>query len=238
MAPSASVVAAKAVVKAATKTTLTASAGTLGQPVTFTVTVRATASAGAPTGSVTITDHGKAIQTITLSPAISSNSKYAISQATYTLTQTPGGSDYFFGKHTVSAAFIPSGSFARSSGSGAFTVSKPAYTSIGNGVEVATVTPGSGAAIQSGQSASVFYTGYLKSGKIFDDSINDGGSPFAFALGAGDVIPGFDAGTVGMQVGETRIVLIPPAQGYGNVKNGAIPANSTLVFVLTLESIS
>lgn len=41
-----------------------------------------------------------------------------------------------------------------------------------------------------------------------------------------------------MQVGETRIVLIPPAEGYGATANGPIPANSTLIFVLTLESIS
>ena len=85
----------------------------------------------------------------------------------------------------------------------------------------------------------MLYTGYLaKNGQIFDDSINHGGTPFSFTLGAGQVIPGFDAGTVGMQVGETRIVLIPPAEGYGATANGPIPGNSTLVFVLTLESIS
>ena len=41
-----------------------------------------------------------------------------------------------------------------------------------------------------------------------------------------------------MQLGETRIVLIPPAEGYGKQANGPIPGNSTLIFVLTLESIS
>ncbi len=98
---------------------------------------------------------------------------------------------------------------------------------------------GSGAEIQSGQTANVLYTGYLaKNGHIFDDSINDGGTPISFTLGAGRVIPGFDEGTVGMQVGESRIVLIPPAEGYGRTPSGTIPANSTLIFVLTLESIS
>ena len=52
------------------------------------------------------------------------------------------------------------------------------------------------------------------------------------------MIPGFDIGTTGMQVGETRIVMIPPAEGYGPKVNGPIPGNSTLLFVLTLESIS
>jgi FKBP-type peptidyl-prolyl cis-trans isomerase len=106
-------------------------------------------------------------------------------------------------------------------------------------VKVATITSGSGPAIQTGQTASVLYTGYLASnGHIFDDSVNDGGPPFSFTLGSGEVIPGFDLGTTGMQVGETRIVEIPPKQGYGSEVSSSIPANSTLIFVLTLEGIS
>ena len=232
-------VAVQSAKKEATKTTLTISAGTLNQPITFSVTVRSTAAAGAPEGTVNIIDHGKTIETLTLSPT-STNAKFAFSGSTSTLTPQPGGGAYFFGKHTVSAAFIPSGSFSKSSGSKTFTVSKPAYTALAGGVKIATVVRGSGPEIQSGQTASVLYTGYLASnGRIFDDSINDGGSPFSFAAtGAGDVIPDFDDGTVGMQVGETRIILIPPAEGYGHTANGPIPGNSTLIFVLTLESIS
>jgi FKBP-type peptidyl-prolyl cis-trans isomerase len=121
----------------------------------------------------------------------------------------------------------------------AFTVSQPSYTSLANGVKIATIVPGTGPAIQTGQTASVLYTGYLaKGGQIFDDSINDGGAPFSFQVGAGQVIPGFDAGAVGMQVGETRIIEIPAAQGYGRTGSGSIPPNANLIFVLTLESIS
>ena len=232
-------VAAQTAKKEATKTTLTISAGTLDQPITFTVTVRSAAAAGPPQGMVNIIDHGKAIQTLTLSPAESTSGKYAFSEAIGTLTPQPGGSAYFFGKHSVSAAFVPGGSFSKSTVSKTFNVSKPAYTVLTGGVKIATVARGAGPEIQSGQTASVFYTGYLASnGHIFDDSINDGGSPFSFTLGAGDVIPGFDLGTIGMQVGETRIVLIPPAEGYGHMATGPIPGNSTLIFVLTLESIS
>lgn len=232
-------VAAEAARKAATVTSLAVSAGTLGQPVTFTVTVRAAATAGSPQGTVEITDHGTVIQTLTLSPTTSTSARYASSEATYTLTPEPGGNAYFFGSHTVGATFIPSGSFLKSSAVKMFNVSKPAYTTLAGGVKVATIAPGSGPAIQSGQTASVLYTGYLASnGHIFDDSVNDDEGPFSFTLGAGQVVPGFDAGTVGMQVGETRIVVIPPAEGYGATANGPIPGKSTLVFVLTLESIS
>ena len=67
-------------------------------------------------------------------------------------------------------------------------------------------------------------------------------TPVAAHLEGGNIgyirIPGFDAGTLGMRVGETRIVEIPSAEGYGDTANGPIPANSTLIFVLTLQSIS
>jgi hypothetical protein len=232
-------VAAASVRKGATQTSLVVGTGTLGQPITFTVTVRAPAAAGAPQGTVNITDHGQLLQTLTLSPTTSTNPRFAYSEAEVTLAAEPGGSAYFFGRHTVSATFVPSGAFSKSNANKTFTVGEPAYTTLSNGTKIATIVPGSGAQIQSGQTANVLYTGYLaKTGKVFDDSINDGGAPLSFPIGAGAVIPGFDAGTTGMQVGETRIVLIPPADGYGRTANGPIPANSTLVFVVTLVSIS
>jgi FKBP-type peptidyl-prolyl cis-trans isomerase len=86
----------------------------------------------------------------------------------------------------------------------------------------------------------MFYTGYLVAGgHIFDDSVNDGGTPFQFVVGAGRTITGFDEGASGMQAGETRIVFIPAAEGYGTFGSPpAIPANADLIFVLTLVSFS
>jgi hypothetical protein len=233
------VVPAKAAARAATKTTLSASTGTIGAPVSFTVTVRAAAAVGSPAGSVEITEHGHALATVPLSPVASTNAKYAFSQATYTLDQQPGGIYYYFGKQPVGATYLPAGPFTKSAGSATFTVAKPVYTALPDGVEIATAVPGSGPAIGTGQTASAFYTEYLaKNGKAVDYSVKDGDTTFPYTLGAGDVITGFDEGTVGMQVGETRVLLIPPAEGYGSTTNGAIPKNSTLLFVVTLESIS
>ena len=232
--------AAQTIKKAATETTLAVNAGTLSQPTTFTVTVRAPAAAGSPVGTVNLTSaQGKLIQTLTLSPTTSTNRRFAVSEATLTVTSQPGGPANFFGKYNVKATFVPGGTFSRSSASKTFTVSQPAFTTLANGVNIATVASGSGPQIQSGQTASVLYTGYLaQNGQIFDDSSKEGGAPLSFVLGSGQLIPGFDAGTAGMRVGETRIIVIPPSQGYGSTANGAIPANSTLVFVVTLESIS
>lgn len=225
--------------KAATTTLVTASAGTLGQPITFTVTVRAAAAAGAPQGTVALAVQGTTIETLTLATTTSTNARFAESSATATVAQPPGGSAYYFGQHGVRATYSPTGNFAKSVGAAIFVVKQPTYTKLSDGVKYATITAGSGPAIQSGQYASVLYTGFLASnGKIFDDSSNDGGSTFPFQLGAGDVITGFDEGANGMQVGESRIVYIPPKEGYGSTTRGAIPANSTLIFVITLESIS
>ena len=231
--------ASAAIRKAATKTTLEVNAGTLGLPITLTATVRAPATSGAPAGTVEIVDHGAVLGTLTLSPTASTDSRYAYSRAIGTLVQPAGGTAYYFGKHQVSAVFVPDNAFSKSTGKASFTVSQPSYTSLAGGVEVATIVPGTGPQIQSGQTANVLYTGYLaKNGKIFDDSSSHGGTPFSFTVGGGQVVQGFDEGTAGMQPGETRIILIPAAEGYGSKANGSIPANSTLIFEVTLASIS
>jgi hypothetical protein len=231
---------------AATVTTLKVSSGTLGQPITFDVTVRALATAGSPTGTVSIVDHtGATLQTLTLAPTNSTNRKFAYSAASYTLTQSAGYSMYYFGGYFVGAEFIPgSSNFLTSRVVKTMTVRQPKYETVTNGVKIATIAEGSGAAIESGQTASVLYTGFLElTGSIFDDSEEDD-QEFTFTVGDNeDAIPGFSAGTIGMKVGETRIIQIRPAQGYGDQpveEDGEIlvPANSTLIFVVTLESIS
>jgi peptidylprolyl isomerase len=67
--------------------------------------------------------------------------------------------------------------------------------------------------VKNGDSVKVHYTGKFDTGEVFDSSIE--GDPLAFTVGVGEVIPGFDRALVGMAVGETKDVIIPAADAYG-----------------------
>jgi len=92
---------------------------------------------------------------------------------------------------------------------------------------------GTGDEAVAGKTVTVNYVGTLDDGTKFDSSY-DRNQPFDFALGAGQVIKGWDQGVVGMKVGGKRKLVIPPDLGYGGTANGKIPANSTLTFEVEL----
>ncbi len=115
----------------------------------------------------------------------------------------------------------------------------PAAQAAAQGLKVIDVKQGTGPVAKAGQSVTVNYTGWLyvngAKGKKFDSSL-DHGSPFTFALGAGQVIPGWDQGVAGMKVGGKRTLIIPPELGYGpgGTPDGTIPPNATLIFDVDL----
>jgi peptidylprolyl isomerase len=103
-------------------------------------------------------------------------------------------------------------------------------------VKIEDTQPGTGAAAKEGDTIVVNYTGKLQDGTVFDSSV--GKTPFEFMLGGGQVIPGWDQGLVGMQVGGKRTLTIPPSLAYGEQGAGsAIPPNATLIFDVELLSI-
>jgi FKBP-type peptidyl-prolyl cis-trans isomerase FkpA len=111
-------------------------------------------------------------------------------------------------------------------------------TTTASGLQYEDTVPGTGATAQAGQQVSVHYTGWLYNdgvkGAKFDSS-KDRNDPFQFGLGAGQVIKGWDEGVQGMQVGGTRVLVIPPQLGYGaRGAGGVIPPNATLLFEVEL----
>ena len=102
-----------------------------------------------------------------------------------------------------------------------------------SGLQRADVEVGTGTEATPGRTVVVHYTGRLVNGDTFDSSRRRN-EPFAFTLGAGEVIRGWDEGVAGMRVGGKRALVIPPELGYGNRPVGPIPAGSTLVFDVEL----
>lgn len=99
------------------------------------------------------------------------------------------------------------------------------------------ITNGTGTVVKTGDTVTVNYIGMLKNGSVFDSSYAHG-SPFTFTVGDGKVIKGWDQGLVGMKVGGKRILVVPPALGYGSEATGPIPADSVLVFGIQLLDVT
>ncbi len=113
-----------------------------------------------------------------------------------------------------------------------------AVTTTATGLKIEDHTVGTGLTAEPGKTVFVHYTGWLSNngakGSKFDSSV-DRGEPFAFQLGAGRVIKGWDEGVKGMKVGAKRTLIIPAELGYGARGAGnAIPPNAELIFDVEL----
>ena len=117
------------------------------------------------------------------------------------------------------------------------TFAVPAKYTPGNSIttlEKTDVSVGTGAAAKAGDCLIVKYYGALASdGTMFDENYTKP-TAFAFTLGQGQVIQGWDQGLLGMKVGGERRLAIPAELAYGNTSSGDIPANSALVFYVRL----
>lgn len=101
------------------------------------------------------------------------------------------------------------------------------------------LTVGDGDEATAGNRVSVHYVGVSWSTQQQFDASWDRGQEFGFALGAGQVISGWDQGVQGMRVGGRRRLTIPPHLGYGDRgAGGVIAPGETLVFVVDLLGIS
>ncbi|HYM23487.1 MAG TPA: FKBP-type peptidyl-prolyl cis-trans isomerase [Vicinamibacterales bacterium] len=125
-------------------------------------------------------------------------------------------------------------------GAGCASPALPTGTSIGATFSQTDLIVGTGTAAANSNTLGVTYVGWLfdplqpqSQGAQFDAST----STFTFTLGSGQVIAGWDQGLVGMKVGGTRRLVIPPSLGYGDVRHGPIPPNSTLIFDIVLVSV-
>lgn len=96
-------------------------------------------------------------------------------------------------------------------------------------ISVKTLEAGDGATVKKDDFVTVDYIGFLWDGTEFDSSYSRGQTA-TFSLNG--VIPGWKWGLTDTKVGDTVMIVVPPEYGYGQQANGAIPAGSTLVFVV------
>jgi len=124
---------------------------------------------------------------------------------------------------------------------------------VGSGVDntipttnnTAPVTPNTaqiGQVAKTGDTVAMNYTGRLENGTVFDSNVDPkfgrAGQALVFTLGAGQMIPGFDKGVIGMKVGEKKTLVLPPEDAYGATgAGGVIPPNATLTFDVELLGI-
>lgn len=73
--------------------------------------------------------------------------------------------------------------------------------------------------VQNGSRVKVHYTGKLDDGSVFDTSLQEGREPLEFTIGEGKMIPGFENGLLGMEIGEKKTIAMSPGDAYGETRD-------------------
>src|ERR1700761_4019753 len=84
-----------------------------------------------------------------------------------------------------------------------------------SGLKYVRTKPGNGKPIELGDKVSVYYTGTLSDGSVFDTNRDATNTVFKFTIGQHEVIPGWEEGFQLMSKGEKGILFIPANQAYG-----------------------
>ena len=193
------------------------------------VSNQATAAASAPVSQNIPLNQAK--------PAPDPNSLQVKSNSSFNSTNQAAGSQQTLGQVTTGSGTTPAATDSPFDPSkfAEYDKYKTEQSALFGDVQV-----GTGATLEPTKKAVVFYRGWLTNGTKFDESRlgSDGKlTPFIFTLGAGQVIPGWEQALAGMKVGGVRLVIVPPAAGYGAKGTSGIPPNSVLVFQVQLSDV-
>lgn len=105
-------------------------------------------------------------------------------------------------------------------------------------LEIKEIEKGTGKAAKPGDTVTVQYVGVGYDSEEEFDSSWSRNEPYAFPLGGGEVIAGWDQGVSGMKVGGRRELIIPPNLAYGpEGRPPVIGPNETLIFVIDLLAV-
>ena len=105
-------------------------------------------------------------------------------------------------------------------------------------VQIKEIEEGTGALVEQNSDVRLSYKGFLVNSNgeetVFDENFS---GEVVFQLGQRKLIQGFEAGLVGMRENGTRLIIIQPEAGYGDIEIGSIPANSVLHFIVEVHEV-
>jgi FKBP-type peptidyl-prolyl cis-trans isomerase len=156
----------------------------------------------------------------------------AVANGTYSVTVTATDAAGNVGTATVASGLTVN---VASSSTLPFSLTDNAWQTLSSGVRYWDVTTGTGTAIKAGDNIVVNYIGYLTNGTVFDSSFSRN-QTFSTPLTTASLIAGWVDGIPGMKPGGERRLDIPASLAYGDTAQGSIPANSELVFDITMIS--